>query len=280
MGETNAGTALTITGTVFDAAGAPAAGVRLEVVSGPGTNLEVRSGEDGKYALTWQKFNPANGAMPVIFARALERNAALLQDIDERTTNLDLHLKPGLTITVKAEDGNGIPISTATESLTSYVGGRVFHFDQSPSSADGQGVIEIKALPPALRYNAMITAKGYGSTNFYAPESDTQAARFDFPVAVLRRADRKLAGAVLGPDSKPFAGALVRVQGFGQENPTDTTDALGHFALDAVSEGPLLVYAQTPGVRGDDFMVRQRPGARRRHQCRYPVWGRCYEEWG
>ena len=111
MGDTNAGTALAISGTVFDAAGAPAAGVRLEVVSGPGTNLEVRSGDDGKYALTWQKFNPANGAMPVLFARDLERNAALLQDIDETTTNLDLHLKPGLTITVKAEDGNGIPIS-------------------------------------------------------------------------------------------------------------------------------------------------------------------------
>jgi hypothetical protein len=255
MGATNAGTALTITGTVFDAAGAPAAGVRLAVGSGPGTNLEVRSGGDGKYALTWQKFNPANGAMPVLFARDLERNAALGQDIDETTTNLDLHLQPGLTITVKVQDVNGKPITTATESLTSYVGGRAFHFDQSPSSADGRGVIEIKALPQGLVYTAMVTAQGYGSTNFYAPESETQSARFDFPVAVLRMADRKLAGQVLGPDSKPFAGALVRVPGFGQVIPTNTTDAQGHFALDAVGDGPLLVYAQTPGDRDEDFMA-------------------------
>jgi protocatechuate 3,4-dioxygenase beta subunit len=90
-------------------------------------------------------------------------------------------------------------------------------------------------------------AKGYGSATVQAQATDTKTTHFDFPVAVLKVADHKLAGKVLGPDSKPVAGANVNMQGDGQPFGQTTTDASGHFSFDAACEGPVHLFANSQG---------------------------------
>ena len=246
--------AIKITGTVRDLAGAPAAGARVRLFADYGQANEVKAGADGRYSITWQKqnFGGMQQMLPFIVARDIDHNLAVSHDIDDSTTNLDLTLQQGLTLSVKVQDVNGKPIPTATESLTIWAGNMGLSFSQIPAKADDQGVIEVKALPQERRYYATITAKGYGSANPQAQAGDTQTTRFEFPTAILKVADRTIAGQVLGPDSKPVAGANVNMQGNGQPFGTTTTDAKGHFAFDAVCEGPAQLYANSQN--GGNFM--------------------------
>jgi len=248
---TDAGPALTITGTVFDVSGAPVSGVPVSLVPGFGSNIQGTSQAGGKYSFTWHKHLPPGGAVPFIYARDLKHNLAASHDIDETTTLLDLRLQPGLTLSVKVRDVNGKPIPTATETLLVVAGHRSVNIDPAPSTADDQGVIEIKALPQERWYIATITAKGYGTAEFDVQASQTRTTRFDFPVAVLRATDLKLAGTVLGPDSKPVPGATVFIGGGGQPTTNTTTDADGRFAFDAVCAGRIALRARGQGRAGD-----------------------------
>jgi protocatechuate 3,4-dioxygenase beta subunit len=247
----NAGPALTITGTVFDASGTPASDVPVSLVPGFGSNIETRNQDGGKFSFTWRMPEPRAGAVPFIYARDLVRNLAASHDIDETTTRLDLRLQPALTLSVKVRDVNGKPIPTATETLLVVAGHRSVNIAPTRFAANDQGVIEIKVLPQERWYIATITAKGYGTAEFEVQASQTRTTRFDFPVAVLRKTDLKLAGTVLGPDSKPVPGAWVHISGNGQPTTNVTTDANGHFAFDAVCEGEIALLAsdQKPGAR-------------------------------
>jgi protocatechuate 3,4-dioxygenase beta subunit len=248
---------VTTSGTVTDPAGAPVAGARLMVMTGyGGNNAEIQSEADGKFSVTWQRpnFNGAIPMIPFILARQTARDLAGTADLDETTNNLDLHLQPGLTLAVKVQDGAGKPIPTATASLTTWSGNRGFSFEPAPASANALGLIEIKCLPQERRYSAHITAPGYGSVNAEAQIGDTKTTRFEFPPAVLRLANQKLAGQVLGPDDKPVAGAFVNVQPInGQPGGNTTSDAQGHFAFNAVCDGPIQLNANTQG--GANFMA-------------------------
>jgi protocatechuate 3,4-dioxygenase beta subunit/predicted enzyme related to lactoylglutathione lyase len=243
-------TVVTTSGTVFDPAGAPVSGARLSVVPANGTAIEVRSDDGGKYSITWQEQNFGGAGGRFIYARDAERDLALGQDIDTSTTNLDLRLQPGLTLSVKVQDAKGKPIPAATAMLAVYSGNAGGVLNQVPAKADDQGVIEIKDLPQERHYSASITAKGYGSANLQAQVGDTKTTRFQFPAVVLKAADRKLAGQVLGPDGKPVSGANVNIQniqGDGQPNGNTRTDAQGRFAFDAVCEGPIRLFANSQG---------------------------------
>jgi hypothetical protein len=153
-----------LTGTVFDTDGKPAAGVRVKVwgdsvrvLGDSGKTGEVQTDSDGRYLIGWQKQNWGGTVWsPFIFARDLEHNLAVSHDIDDTTTNQDLTLQPGLTLSVKVQDMNGKPIPTATETLTVWSGLAEFQFNQIPYRADDQGMIEITALPQGRHYSAAI----------------------------------------------------------------------------------------------------------------------------
>jgi protocatechuate 3,4-dioxygenase beta subunit len=252
-------------GRVLDPSGAPVAGARLMVIPANGMNLEIRSDADGKYSIAWMKQNSGSGQTPFLYARDVEHHLAVSHDIDETTTNLDLRLQEGLTLSVKVRDVNGKPIPTAMESLNVSSGNSTFSFNQLPADADNQGVIEIKDLPQERHYFAWITAPGYGTAKPEAQAGETKTNHFDFPPAVLKAADQKLAGQVLGPDSKPVSRANVFMQGEeGQPVANTTTDARGRFALVAVCEGPIRLYANWNGnplsgniqARGGDASLR------------------------
>jgi len=268
---------LTLRGMVFDTNGAPLSGVLVAVASGLGTNEEARSGADGRYAVVWREFNLNTTVTPTVYARDLERNLAVSQDFTARTTNLDLHLLPGLTLAVKALDAKGEPIATATETLSVLSGNKSFRLDPKPSKADNHGLIEVKGLPPGLRYAATISANGYSWTNCIAGEGLSKPGRLELPAVVLRVADRQLAGVVLGADGKPAAAAEVRIQGNGQVATNTTTDDEGRFLFDAVCAGPVMLNASTrnrPPRRITCRAARGRRAGRRMWWCGSGFWRR------
>jgi hypothetical protein len=252
---------LTIKGTVFDPSGAPAPGVVLSLLAPQ--ERQTKSDTKGEYTITWAGQPPLErrkeGLVPnwepvpdcSMVARDLEHNLATGHDFDETTTNLNLHLQPGLTISTKVVDLDGNPISNAEVYLTIS---RSFSWSLTiprVGQSDAQGLVRIPALPQGYQYFLDAWAPGYGTTarRNLIHEADTRTNRLDVPAIVLKRADLKLAGQVLGSDGKPVAAARVSTYGEGQPGVTTHTDANGRFLMN-VCEGPVSVNATLAGVTG------------------------------
>lgn len=226
----------------------------------------VESDAHGKYSISWQARRPMTRA-PLLMARSLESNLVTVHTLDETTTHLDLRLEEGLTVTAKVQDAKGRPIPIAIAVLRGFSGRNTRNaatliptnppsyglsgfsaMDMGYLRADDLGRIRFETLPPGLNYTITISAADYGSVIRQAEASETNTKQYDSPV-VLRAADHKLAGQVLGPDSKPVAGAQVNLQGEGQPNASARTDATGHFSFAAVCEGPVTLNATYRGGR-------------------------------
>lgn len=254
---------LTISGTICDPSGAPAPGVVLQL--GPPRKAEVKSDETGKYTVTWKGRPGLVGggkarAYPLI-ARDVAHNLAAAHAVDEATTNLDLHLQPGLTISAEVKDPDGKPITNATGTVALYLGsvetagvaGSVTtgeRINQQPIRADDQGRIQFSALPQGWRYLVGFEAEGHGSSLVQTiQEADTHTNSLELPVVVLKSANLTLAGLVTGADGQSAAQARVYISGPMQPITNLIADATGHFAV-KVCEGAVNVQAIRTGVTG------------------------------
>jgi hypothetical protein len=98
---------LRYSGTVRDWSGAPTAGVRMSFYPGfyrgAGDYTEVETDANGGYEIIlrpklsgifWGATNPTNSIM----GRDLKRNLAAIQEFAGTTTNIDLTLQPGITL--------------------------------------------------------------------------------------------------------------------------------------------------------------------------------------
>src|ERR1019366_9990675 len=85
---------------------------------------------------------------------------------------------------------------------------------------------------------------------------DSKTNHYEFPAFVLKRADRKLAGQILGRDGKPVAGARVNMSGQGQLMFREAKpDGQGHFHFDGVCAGEVRVnarYYTSPDFRNSE----------------------------
>ena len=273
---------LTIKGTVFAPSGAPAPRLVLSLLAPQ--ERQTKSGAKGEYTITWAGQPPPErreeGLVPnwepvpgcSMVARDLEHNFATGHDFDETTTNLNLHLQPGLTISTKVVDFDGKPISNAEVYLTiSLPFSWSLTIPRDGSQSDVQGLVKIPALPQGYQYFLNAWAPGYGTTarRNLIHEADTRTNRLDVPAIVLKRADLKLAGQVLGSDGKPVAAVRVSTYGEGQPGVATHTDANGRFLLN-VCEGPVSVNAtlaavtgQTDAKGGDTDLIIRLPESRR-----------------
>ena len=248
------GPMVTNTGTVLDASGAPVSGAPVSVAPIFGRSFEATSDVGGKFSVAWQERNFGGTIVKrFIFVRDEKRDLAVSRDVDVSATNLELRLEPGLTLAARVQDANGVPIPTATASLLVETGARTFAFNGIAGKADAQGVIEIKALPRGRKYSATIAANGYGFTNLAVEATETQTTRFEFPVAVLDAANRKIYGHVLGADSKPVPEVYVLLNGDGQKPARTTSDSRGYFAFYGLSEGRVRVIANIVGPEGNSI---------------------------
>lgn len=112
-----------ITGLVRDLSGNPAAGVAIAFYPGSylGTHAypETKTDATGHYALVlrlealtefWGPVNPTNSIM----ARDFKRNLAAILEFTGTPTNIDLNLRPGITLSGAVKDPQGRPITNAS----------------------------------------------------------------------------------------------------------------------------------------------------------------------
>jgi Carboxypeptidase regulatory-like domain len=242
-----------IAGTVRDASGAPVADASVGVFPnysgpGPGAVTDAR----GHYDLTWQKPGYVGMAdqSSYLVVRDSERKLAAIQSMDETTTNLDVVLKPAMSLSGRVQDITGRAITNAMAYIILYKENMGFTISRRRILSDEHGRIQAEGLPMGERYQLSVSAPGHGNAVQEMDAADPKADHHDFPPLILKIADRKLAGRVLGTNGAPVAGVQVWMYGEGQPNGNATTDANGRFYYDAVCEGALTVNANYKGLSG------------------------------
>jgi protocatechuate 3,4-dioxygenase beta subunit len=240
-GQTNEATLLfssppLVHGIVRDAKGKPASG--LSVWSHPERpKTDIRTDADGRFELVHSE-NPQ-----VVLAVDAPHNLAVSRELEEGVTNLDLQLKPALTITGQVADSAGKPIPKAEAHVYLHSGSWGFPVYWQQVTADAQGRFQIVNLPTDRTYYINFGAKGYGSAQVKVPTDEGDAV--EMPTAVLKKADLKLIGQVVDAAGTPLANANINVNGSGQPDINTHTDSQGRFALE-VCQGtvPLSVWFQ------------------------------------
>ena len=195
-------------GTVRYLSGEPAAGVIVEYYPGQpnypeaGDYAEVRTDANGYYAIiqstkSQDYFGPASSTNSLI-VRDLQKNLAAFRAFNRTTTNIDLTLHPGVTLSGSVKNTEGLPVGGATVEIRFNTGDSLPLLFEQAIPANERGQFSITALPQGVPYVVWgVRAKGYSSGYAHIPADNPPTNRYDFPVVVLKHADRKLAGQVL-----------------------------------------------------------------------------------
>jgi len=246
-------------GIVRDLSGVPVAGVQITFYPGgfyQGNEFgRTVTDKAGHYTVNAPKgragiYEGAINSFASIVARDTNRNLAAAEIFNDGRTNVDLILRPALTVAGMVQDTSGKPIGQA-EVMFRFRSGNCFAvLDMPPTKTDAQGQFVIAALPQGYTYDIMgIRADGYGSIWRTIKAQDTQTNLDQLPPFILKKTDRILAGMVIGPDEKPISGITVRLAGRGQpmgtndfsDSPTTKTDARGNFIFNEVCEGQVQI---------------------------------------
>jgi hypothetical protein len=164
---------VTTSGTVVEPSGTPAPGVALWVSRGDALAVESKSDAAGKFEVSW---SPAQSVEALIGARDLGRNLAAAASIDPLTTNIDLRLQEGLTLSGSVRDEKGAALKTATVRLFITGPWMSSQFIRQPAKVDEQGAFTISALPRGQNYGVYATAPGFVSASVRVEADQTQAA--------------------------------------------------------------------------------------------------------
>ncbi len=152
------GTRLRTPGTVFDPDGKPVAYVDLHVLNWSPGYVPVQSDPDGKYVIHWQPFPP--GAH-VLLARDYTHKLAVISNLDETATQLDLHLEKAFTLSGTVLDADGRPIPDAEVEL----GMRVETVGQlgavEGTGTQTNGAFSFYCLPQKGTFDLTVKADGY-----------------------------------------------------------------------------------------------------------------------
>jgi protocatechuate 3,4-dioxygenase beta subunit len=235
-------------GTVTDADGKPIAGAELTVFpSSFGNPQWTKADANGAYHLTWS-LEPwqaqQSGGTALLMARDRTRNLAGTEELPEDTTNLDIKLKPALTVAGRVSNPDDSPLAGANVSVMLKAGNTYGQLGEQPATCNAQGRYEVKCLPPDGQYLVYASAKGHGQ-NQRQFQGDPETNRMELPPFVLNLADRVLAGQVLNENDKPVSGAMVQLNGDGQPSDNMSTDSKGRFHF-KVCEGQVRLFANSP----------------------------------
>ncbi|MGO8763712.1 MAG: carboxypeptidase regulatory-like domain-containing protein [Limisphaerales bacterium] len=236
---------ITVTGTVYDSRGRPAAGVKMSMFSYQTGTIASQTDSRGRYEFTWQK--RLNGEESEwLLARDLSAGSAAFHPMDETTTNLDLTLQDGITLTARVTDTDGQPLTNATATVTFWHENRGTGVDSQPVTADEHGILRIAALPQGERYWVNIAAPGHSSDTRRVEADDTRTKLLELPPVVLTPTDGEVSGQVLDAQGKPAAGIEVQMFSVGMPTPSTTTDSNGRFEFNGVRRGALSFMAGLP----------------------------------
>ncbi|HXR04219.1 MAG TPA: DUF1416 domain-containing protein [Verrucomicrobiae bacterium] len=237
-------------GVVTDTAGQPVTGAQVAVFPSNGGTHWIKTGAAGEYSLTWsiQQWQAQNGGAYLV-VRDLARDLAAVEELPEETTNLDVKLKPALTLTSLVKNEKDAPMPGAQVGLWFKAGNSYETVDEQLKPANTEGRFEIKCLPADGQYMVWASAKGYGKSQRQI-EGDSDTNRMEMEPFVLKLADRVIAGQVLRDDDKPASGVNVQLSGDGQPDGYMTTDSKGRFHFQ-VCEGQIRLFAYSQSGGGN-----------------------------
>ncbi len=237
-------------GTVTDGEGKPAAGALVAVFPGNGGVRWIKAGTNGEYNLTWslQSWQMQNGGALLVI-RDAACDLAATEDLSEDVTNLDVKLKPALTLTGQVKNSDGAPLAAARITLMLKAGNAYDSLDQdSAIPVNAEGRFEVECLPPDGKYLIYASASGFGRhQEQLSPDDETNRVKLE--PFVLNRADRVIAGQVLDANDKPASGVSVQLEGGDQPEGSMTTDSKGRFHLQ-VCDGQVRLYAYSQSGSG------------------------------
>jgi hypothetical protein len=238
-------TAHKLNGMVTDAGGKPVVGARVAVFPSFNGTHWTKTATNGAYSLTWslQPWQMRSGGA-LLVVRDAARQLAAIEDLPEDITNLDVKLKPALTVAGVVRSVDDSPLAGAQVGVWLKAGNSYDELDEQMAAVDAQGRYEIKCLPPDAHYLVYAKAKGHGKSQ-QAVEGDSETNRVVLSPFALKLADRVLAGQVLNENDKPVAGAYVNLSGEDQPDGNITTDSKGRFHFQ-VCEGQIRLFANSP----------------------------------
>ena len=244
-GSAPGGQSYKLKGLVTDPDGKPAPGALLAVFPNDGLHW-IKAGPDGQYSLSWslQAWQLQNAGAVKIMVRDPARDLGAVEDLPEDATNLDLKMKPALSLTGQVRKAGDAPLPGAQMGLWFKSGNTYETLDDQLKPADADGRFEIKCLPADGQYMIYASAKGYGRSQL-SVEPDPETNRMELPPLVLKLADQVIAGQILKEDNKPASGVNVNLNGEGQPSENMTTDSQGRFHFH-VCEGPIQLFAYSP----------------------------------
>jgi len=251
-----------VAGTVRDDVGNPLAGVKIQVI--PSVHGGVSTDTDGKFAMSWDSALWKWGdTRSVLVARDLAHNLAETVEVDERTDNLDLRLRPAgiLTGTVLNQEGKPLPGARLLVNLLQSERGMPSGLVEQ-ATAGANGTFEIKGIPPGRRYEITAMADGYGTQEVDVYTSNRADDRQDLGQFRLPWANLSISGVVVDSQGQPVEGARVSiVDGSLPPRGSVQTNGDGKFVLTGVPAGSIQVTADTRGPKYMHGYVRANGGA-------------------
>ena len=243
-------TAHKLKGMVTDADGKPADGAQVAVFPSNGSRRWTKTATNGAFSLTWslQPWQMQSGGA-LLVVRDPVRNLGATEELPEETTNLDVKLKPALTLAGLVKFVDGSPLAGAQVGVWLRAGNSYEQLNEQMAAADEQGRYEIKCLPPDAQYTVFATAKGHGRSQQQI-QNDSETNRMELSPFVLKLADRVIAGKVLKDDDKPASGANVQLSGEDQPEGYMTTDSQGRFHFQ-ICEGQIRLFAYSQNGGGN-----------------------------
>jgi protocatechuate 3,4-dioxygenase beta subunit len=237
-----------IAGVVRDEAGNPLAGVKVEVK--PSGREEITTDAAGKFEASWDPTSWSSGRTTfVVVARDAARNLAEAADIDEQAGNIDVKLRPAVSITGIVLDEAGKPLPGARLRVMLRVSNWGATLGRTQPVAGPDGRFEIKALPPERKYTVTAMADGYGKQDVTVDASDFKDNRHDTGELKLPLANLSITGVVVDVNDKPVAGAGI--YGYSQGHQPDIreifTDAEGRFTVKGVCAGLIRLQVNSRG---------------------------------
>jgi protocatechuate 3,4-dioxygenase beta subunit len=246
LGQTSNGnpgsTARKLKGIVTGPDGQPVSGAQVTVFPNNPTRW-VKTTTNGAYNFNWTIEPWQQSASPLLVIRDLVHNLAATEDVLEEVTNLNVQLKPALTVTGRVEGTNDAPLARAEVGVWLRAGNSYNQLDDRLADTDAQGRFEIKGLPVEAHYIIFAKTTGYGrSQQELVPEAETN--RMELPPFILKPAIFVIAGQVVNQDEKPVSGVNVSLNGDGQPDGFMTTDGKGRFNF-KVCEGQVRLFANS-----------------------------------
>lgn len=240
----------TVSGRVYDPKGNPARDIQVVVTPSFGPFNDTTTDDNGDYTINWQPQQGMQNARYLVIARDLDHDLAAAEPVNEKTTNVDLHLDRALSISGVVQDASGAPLPQANVNLNIMVGNMGGMVGSRQVTPDANGSFTIHALPRDRQYGVYVSATGYGSRNRQLRQTQTQTNKVELPIFRLPTADRTIAGKIVGDDKKPIIGAQVNINGDGQPNGFIRTDEDGHFSFQ-VCPGQVMLFAYSQPRSGN-----------------------------